>query len=256
MQTRFIITCAARTGSTMLRYLLDGHPEICCHGEVFIRKGYLRFIFKDRRSFGLAPGYKEMLESYKSKPLEEFISSNLLSTVEPEVKAVGFKYKTDEYFDRGYVEISAYLKSQRDIKVIHLRRRDLLAQYVSYVFVQKNYNPTVSFDKGGASSTNKLTIKKKSLFKYLDLVEYRDKKIRSELTNHTIHDVWYEDILEDRENRISGILEFLGVDIIDLQPTTRKLIKDYRSHIKNLSEVHGWLSSSPYAQRVDLQRAR
>jgi len=176
----------------MLRYLLDGHPEICCHGEVFIRKGYLRFIFKDRRSFGLAPGYKEMLESYKSKPLEEFISSNLLST----------------------------------------------------------------FDKGGASSTNKLTIKKKSLFKYLDLVEYRDKKIRSEFTNHTIYDVWYEDILEDRENRISGILEFLGVDIIDLQPTTRKLIKDYRSHIKNLSEVHGWLSSSPYAQRVDLQRAR
>jgi len=32
--SRFIILCAARTGSTMLRHLLNSHPDACCHGEV------------------------------------------------------------------------------------------------------------------------------------------------------------------------------------------------------------------------------
>jgi len=32
--TTFIILCAARTGSTMLRQLLDSHPEVCCYGEI------------------------------------------------------------------------------------------------------------------------------------------------------------------------------------------------------------------------------
>ena len=99
MYTRFIITCAARTGSTMLRYLLDGHPEICCHGEVFVRKGLLRFIFKNRRSFGLSSGYKELQQAYQQKPLEDFLSKDLLNITHNAQQAVGFKFKTDEYFD-------------------------------------------------------------------------------------------------------------------------------------------------------------
>ena len=31
----FIISCAARTGSTMLVHMLRSNPEIMCHGEVF-----------------------------------------------------------------------------------------------------------------------------------------------------------------------------------------------------------------------------
>ncbi|NES73345.1 MAG: sulfotransferase, partial [Okeania sp. SIO2D1] len=38
-QTKFIITCAPRTGSTMLRMMLNSHPEIACHGEVIALKG-------------------------------------------------------------------------------------------------------------------------------------------------------------------------------------------------------------------------
>src|SRR3989338_1613110 len=34
-KTRFVIVNAPRTGSTMLRLMLNSHPDICCHGEVF-----------------------------------------------------------------------------------------------------------------------------------------------------------------------------------------------------------------------------
>jgi len=36
---KFIITCAPRTGSTMLRMMLDSHPDIVCYGEVIAVKG-------------------------------------------------------------------------------------------------------------------------------------------------------------------------------------------------------------------------
>lgn len=32
--TRFVVVCAARTGSTMLCHMLNSHPSILCHGEV------------------------------------------------------------------------------------------------------------------------------------------------------------------------------------------------------------------------------
>jgi len=250
MPSKFIITCAARTGSTMLRYLLDSHPQICCHGEAFIRQGYLRFIFKNRRSFGLAPGYKEFLPKFKSKPLEDFLTDDFLHTSDESVKAIGFKFKTDEYFDSGYQEISRYLKSRDEIRVIHLRRQDLLAQYISYLFVHKKYNPTVSFDKEHVSSQKRLVIKQNKLQRYLSLVTQREEAIEANLSGHLLHRVWYEDLVNDRDKHLGDILEFLGVDKVIPPPATKKLIKDYEQHISNLSEVHHWIKEAGLGHRL------
>ena len=250
MYTRFFITCAARTGSTMLRYLLDGHPEICCHGEVFVRKGLLRFILRNRRSFGLSSGYKKFEEAFRQKPLTEFLSNELLSTSNAQERAVGFKFKTDEYFDSGYVEIADYLRQRADMKVIHLRRKDLLAQYVSYLFVQKKLNPTVSFDASSERSSKRIVIDKKLLFKYFDLITEREHKIEQELLDHQIHRVWYEDLIEDKEIFLGEILNFLGVQKIITPSTTQKLILNYQDHVTNLEEVLSWLSHSEYDKRI------
>jgi len=249
MQTRFIITCAARTGSTMLRYLLDDHPEICCHGEVFIRQGILRFIFKNRRSFGLSPGYLDYQPRYKSKTIENFLSHDLLSTANKNQKAVGFKFKTDEFFDSGYTEITDYLRDNKNIKVIHLRRRNLIAQYISYQFVKKKINPTVSFEESDTRSSRKLTLNKKQLFNYLHDVTQREESIESELAKHQIHRVWYEDLNNNKERYLGDILDFLEVKKLILPATTKKLIVNYENHITNLKEVYLWLSESEFAHR-------
>ena len=216
-----------------------------------MRQGYLRFIFKNRRSFGLAPGYKDYTKQYKSKPLEAFLSEDFLDSSDPHMRAVGFKFKTDEYFDTGYTEIAHYLKSQDQIKVIHLRRRDLLAQYISYLFVHKKYNPTVTFEKSQNSQLREIKVKRKQLLKYLDLVTSREENIIKELSRHDIHDIWYEDLIRDRDRYLAGILQFLKVNEVSLEPSTKKLIKDYSKHISNLSEVHQWLGDSAYNNRVN-----
>jgi hypothetical protein len=52
-----MITCAARTGSTMLVQLLRSHPDICSHGEIFspgkirgLSRRHVRSEFIDRLS--------------------------------------------------------------------------------------------------------------------------------------------------------------------------------------------------------------
>ena len=230
----------------MLRYLLDGHPEINCKGEVFIRKGLLRFIFKNRRSFGLSPGYADLVKVFQAKPIEEFLSTDLLSTSNSNQKAVGFKFKTDEYFDSGYQEIAGYIRGHNDIKVIHLRRRDLLAQYVSYLFVQKKINPTVSFDTNLQRSSQQIVIERKPMLRYLTLVTERENKIEEDLNQHKIHEVWYEDLIKHKETSLGAIYAFLGVQNINTPVTTQKLILNYQDHIANLDEVQRWLEQGGF----------
>ena len=256
MYTRFFITCAARTGSTMLRYLLDGHPEICCHGEVFVRKGLLRFIFKNRRSFGLSPGYTSYERAFQQTSLSDFLSTELFSDSKNHKKAVGFKFKTDEFFDPGYIEIADYLKLHTEMKVIHLRRKDLLAQYVSYLFVQKKLNPTVSFDPNSERSTKQIRLDRKLLYKYFALITEREIKIEQALHNHQMHRVWYEDLIGDREFFLGEIFDFLGVQKMITPSTTQKLIVNYQDHITNLEEVYSWLSQSEYAARMSINPER
>jgi len=59
--TKFIILCAARTGSTMLRELLDSHPEVCCYGEIMASA-----VTPDRWD-SEAPNRRKLLEQYRIK---------------------------------------------------------------------------------------------------------------------------------------------------------------------------------------------
>src|SRR5690606_41108644 len=38
-ENKFLISCPARSGSTMLLHLLRSNPQVMCHGEVFGRDG-------------------------------------------------------------------------------------------------------------------------------------------------------------------------------------------------------------------------
>ena len=50
--TRFIISCPARSGSTMLNVLLASHADILCHGEALVGDetvGFLGGEFAEKR---------------------------------------------------------------------------------------------------------------------------------------------------------------------------------------------------------------
>ena len=257
--TPFIITCAARTGSTMLRYMLDSHPEITCHGEVFKARGISRFLKSDKRPYGLSPLYDHLSDEFYNNKIADFISYHLLSSPDTNSKASGFKFKTDEYFSTSFTEVSNYIQSNKSIKVIHLKRRDLLAQYVSHLMVKKKKSKTVEFD-ATMSGSNKALIApiKISIDRLMDFLEdvvSREVKIVENLGDHETFEVFYEDIIDPAGQQcLKELQSFLNVSPKALKTKTKKILSEYQSLIKNKTEVITAMQSSRFSSRFSLSQ--
>jgi hypothetical protein len=250
--TPFIITCAARTGSTMLRYMLDGHPEITCHGEVFTVRGISRGLKADKRPYGLSPLYDHLSQEFKSNTIIDFIPKHLLNRSDEKSKASGFKFKTDEYFNPAFTEVANYVRSNNEIKVIHLKRRDLLAQYISHLMVKEKKSKTVEFKEGKSSPGVAITISISRLMNFMEDVVSREEKILEELQDHDTIEVHYEDILEINSQSVKDLQLFLNVTPQPLHTKTKKILSGYRSLIKNESEVIAALQYSMFRSRIGL----
>ena len=254
--TPFIITCAARTGSTMLRYMLDSHPEITCHGEVFKARGISRFLKADKRPYGLSPLYDHLSDEFRGSRVVDFIPNHLLQGPDANTKASGFKFKTDEYFNTSFTEVSNYIQSNKSIKVIHLKRKDLLAQYVSHLMVKEKKSKTVEFNASmNASNNGSIAPTKMSTDRLMDFMEdvvSREVKIVEELGGHESLEVFYEDIIESAGQCLKELQFFLNVSLQTLQVKTQKILSEYQSLIKNKSEVITALQSSKFSTRFDL----
>src|SRR5262249_26215232 len=131
--TRFIILCAARTGSTMLRHMLNSHPNVRCHGEVMTGRG-LDSLAGDRD--GDAAVTRTLLDRRGSDP-QGFLEDVVLDP--GSAKAVGFKIKYEELLLSDYAWLLGWLKSHREIRVIHLTRENRLKRLVSEVTATKVY---------------------------------------------------------------------------------------------------------------------
>ena len=234
----------------MLRYMLDGHPQINCHGEVFKRRGLRRFLKKDNRVIGLTPLYSGFQDEYNRLTEQEFIAIQLLSSEDDLIRAVGFKFKTEEYFDPAFHHIGNYLKGRTDVRVVHLKRRDLLSQYISHQIVRKRKGVTVAFSKKDAAKPYKMKISISDLQKFLVDVTRREAEIEREFIGHNIFECYYEQIVSIHDNSIQAMQRFLGVTPQLLEKKTVKLISDHYDIIRNKDEVLSCLISSPFEERL------
>src|SRR5437879_1043027 len=121
----YVITCPARTGSTMLVHLLRSHPEICSHDEVFSSPGTIggmtgTYLIKCRAE----PDFVNYLSAEKDRDPIKFLYKIVLDLQGK--KAVGFKLKHDELVLPGYRGLREEIVNDRDFRIIHLRRENLL----------------------------------------------------------------------------------------------------------------------------------
>ena len=115
--TRFVILAARRTGSNMLCTLLDAHPEVLCHHELFNPRGV--FVALDLR--GRAPlGELEARDADRRAFLERVWATRLGH------RCVGFKLTIGQV-----PEVIRALVADRGVAKIVLRRRNLLEAFVS-----------------------------------------------------------------------------------------------------------------------------
>ena len=128
MSSHFIILASQRTGSNMLVSVLDGHPEIRCHGELFRRnnvgkKGALKVLKK------IDPAY----ESADYRDLHHVDYINAVRKAEKDnSRFFGFKLMLNqaENAHAGFINNTDYRK-------ILLRRDNLLAVYSSNLIARE-----------------------------------------------------------------------------------------------------------------------
>ena len=131
---KFLVSCAARSGSTMLCTLIRSHPQAICHGEVLAQEQppvsgiYAR---KSKEN----PEFARKIRRYRDQHPQRFLYDIAFN---PQGRrCVGFKFKTDEAFQPRFEAIREVIAADKDIKIIHLIRRNLLDQYVSHRVVEK-----------------------------------------------------------------------------------------------------------------------
>lgn len=188
MLTRFIILGRSRTGSSFLVSLLNSSPQIACEGETLRRIGddreddRFRWVYRDR---------------------------------EPQVKAAGFKFFYYHPIDRPGSPAWEMLRSWIDIRVIHLKRRNIARSIVSREIALKE--GFWAMRKGDPDRSRPVEQRKVRLTRdYLDrqIAATTRRMERCDRLRHThaYMEVWYEHLARDPQGQCDRVAQFLELD--------------------------------------------
>lgn len=247
--TRYVLTCPARSGSTMLWTCLLGHPEICAHGEVLGRSGPMSFYGVDE---SLSPPLADLLVELRERDPVAFVRDVVLRAGDK--RAVGLKLKYEELLLPMYAPVLDALVADTDIAIVHLTRDDLLARYVSQhvaVHVTKVFN--VAPGEEHAVQPGKVRLEPEECAFDLERTARRQERIRELFAGHRILEVTYEQLVDDTTATLARVQSFLGVTPRALEPRTAKLARrPVAETVENLDEVAAALAGSPFARFLAL----
>lgn len=244
----FIISCAARTGSTLLVHLLRSNPRILCHGETINTAKLGPMTGSYERNRHAIPGYEELIDKEFREHPARFIFSNLFDSQGRQ--SVGFKYKTDEAFHPDYEEYTDIIAGDPSIKVVHLRRRNLLDQYVSHQVVLHQTGVTLLRDGDEEPDIEQFRCDLGHAEAYFANVVSREEKALSIYRSHRGFFVDYEDLVDESKPARNELQTFLGVEPEVLHSPTKKIIASNHHLLLNLDEALESLSAAGYTDRL------
>jgi len=219
---RFIVVCDRRTGSNWLAAMLGSSPGVAMFGELFDMEHLDAAALGDPRDYlqrrlatatatgARAVGFKLIYD--QASAWQAHLDDSL-----PGVGA-GVRARIREFADRvaaaGGAEVVAarlytvrqMLRDDSALRVVHLRRRNLLRQYVSL----RRAMAGDAWGGGGAGAALELTETecREAFERSAALAASCD----AEFAHHPLHRLWYEDLCADPARELGAVLAFLGLD--------------------------------------------
>lgn len=215
--TRFVIIGQARTGSNFLVSLLNSHPSVVTFGEIL---GHADFIPWNADAH--APIDKKStthIAFRNSKPIA-FLNNYIYKVYEDSIKAVGFKLFYYHARTPDLYKVWTFLKNHKHIKIIHIKRLNLLRVYASLQIAFK----TDEWLKTNTTPNQQNKIE----LGYQDCVAFFERSVKQKkealwsISSHETLDVIYEDLVNNTENTLSIIQDFLGIERQPLQSNLQK----------------------------------
>lgn len=211
--TRFIILAAARTGSNLLRELLASHPGVFAGGEVFnfklIEQGFIPWFEIGSPSAEQAEinSNEHLIRLWHGDP-GRFIEELMRLTEGWGYRAIGFKtmYELPNPEDPA----GRYLINDKSVRVIHLKRRNLLRRRISWeraVATDKWFQ----FRGGEAPELPVITLPIQEIIREFVDLEAKQKEYDESFKEHPLLEVFYEDLAQNPQAVGNRALTFLGI---------------------------------------------
>jgi len=226
--SRFLILAAPRTGSNLLCSLLDSHPEILCHHELFNPEG----IFTSLTMRGQADPLGSLGER-DCDPLA-FLDRVWHASQDCGFPCVGFKWT------RGQNEVvMRRVLADANVKKLVLHRRNRVKTYVSERIAQHTQQWEV-YDAKQLVSAPRINVDEADLRQHIQNngAFYADLERSLNQLSQPYIQVTYESLFTADEQR--RILSFLGVTGVDrelLAVSVKQNSTDLRESINNFSKL-------------------
>ena len=244
----FMITCAARTGSTMLVKLLRCHPALLVHGEVWgDRMASLTGPIGKRTLEDPAAG-EELARERFARP-EKVLYKYFFHA--PGKKGVGFKLKYDELVQPRWHEVRGLVERDRDIRILFLHRENLLERYVSHQVVMRQTGVTNVLAGAAVPAVKPFKVDVKDCLADVTETLRRTAEFKRCFAGHRSAETTYERLVRAPQAETGLLFGFLGVDPAPVEPGTEKIVRaPLPELILNYAEVeralrdHGCLAAT------------
>jgi hypothetical protein len=276
---RFIILSYPRTGSNMVASSLNSSPKITCFRELFNAfSGFIDFH---------VDGYDDSSaddRALRNADFKKFLQQRIFCQHPTEIRAVGFKMPHVHF--RFFPGLLEWLVGDRELRVLHLKRRNLLRMLVSLRIARatrgwvEDRTDTLA---NKLTPTNALRAARhplraaNRLRTFIRPKEARWKTLRTPVVlseadcraffaeverdsahyegmfrEHPLLTVYYEDLLQDRNKVFDQVQSFLGVRPRRLSVTTRRQNPEpLRELIANYDDLYAAFGDAPEAAFFD-----
>lgn len=222
---KFMVLTRSRTGSNLLISLLNSHPLIHAEYEVFarIRGRSVKQVFN---------------KTYSKQPQK--------------VKAVGFKlFYYHPIDDKHQVKaLWDHLSNDREIRIIHLKRRNKLRMIVSRTIAEQQdiwSQKGARLDQSHEVESKRIMLSEAALEKeFLESVDL-ESQYAERLINHNILDIYYENMVENVDAATGQIFDFLGLPPYQPKTSFRKQnIEPLSELISNYASLRQYFAGSQW----------
>jgi LPS sulfotransferase NodH len=237
--TPFIVLGRSRVGSNLLRSLLNDHPQIVAFGEVFRDVNELDW---DHVGYFQTDSARELIQQ---DPVR-FIERRLLGRYPKAVRAVGFKLFYYHARTGAQAGVWPWLVGRRDIRVIHLKRGNLLQTHVS----RKRAALTGQWvnTSGAPDRTVTLELDVDEMLRDFEQTRAWEADADETFAEHPLLQVQYEQLASNFASEARRLSEFLSVEPRDVRPSTfQQSTQPLSATIANYHELKARVAGTPWS---------
>jgi LPS sulfotransferase NodH len=261
--SKHIVLTHGRSGSNYIVSALNNHPEILNYGEVLgVWVPLYRILGKRRILFPTAERFlnwvyksKLLFYVYKSDCFRYIFNFNIdggnrIKDIR-KIKTIGIKEFSVNFHNRCCFD---FLKLNLNLKVIYLKRENLLQRYISLIFMR---NSNVWVNRGNRNKVKKIIVDIDDMLHTLNAMRFEEREIEYHLNKFkgSVLEISYDKYFKSLKsinyyNKL--IFEFLGVSKLNVTGTHKKILpKKLKDKIQNYDEVTRALVNTEYECFLD-----